>query len=486
MTNQNRRSFLTKAGIAVGGLTLGTRSVSATSAQNRYIVDTSGLSRARFDDVDIVHWLAEIEFAVVRGNPSGVDTDRVEPDLKLSLEDEDEVGPPVERDSRPGGPPPWAGPKDQRDPLYYLQWDKQAQDVPAVHEITRGENTRVSIIDTGIFEDHPDLDGPLNPELSRNFTQDGGDFNPVGIDHGTHVAGIAAAEDNSEIGVLGMAPDTDLVACRVFSGPIAMFGDIVAAIQYSAQIDADVANLSLSAYPLPIGSEEAEVRREAYTAASEFANEQGMVLVAAAGNDGANLDDDGDVISFPNEADNYMSISATGPIEYRWGGPGNGGGQEQRNYRAALNHLEEPTYEPAFYTNYGSDAVDISAPGGNADVEALDMVENAKYDLVLSTTFSGSDLDDDGTPEPPFTASYGWKAGTSMASPQVAGAVALIRSLRPEMSPAEIRGHLEETATDLGTPLYHGEGHLDTSAAIRSLDEGTESEGSRSEPSKSR
>jgi subtilisin family serine protease len=470
MTDQSRRSFLTKAGAAIGGVTLGTIPVSAAPASDRYIVNTSGLAKGRFDDVEIIHWLDEIEFAVVRGNPSAVGTSRVEPDIKLSLEDEEEAGPPVERESKPGGPPPWAGPKGQRDPLYYLQWDKQAQDVPDVHGTTRGEGTRVSIIDSGIFGDHPDLDDPLNPELSRNFTQDDGDFNPVGSDHGTHVGGIVAAEDNNGIGVLGMAPDTDLVACRVFSGPFAMFGNIIAAIVYSAEIDADVANLSLGAYPLPKGSEAAKVRRNAYTAASEFANGQGMMLVAAAGNDSANLNDDGDVISLPNEADNYMSISSTGPIGYRWGGPGNGRGQEQRNYRAALNHLTEPTSEPAFYTNYGPEAVDISAPGGNADLEALSGIENAKYDLVLSTTFSGEDTDGDDVPEPPFEPSYGWKAGTSMASPQVAGVVALIRSLRPEMSPDEIRTHLEQTATDLGNPLYHGEGHLDTAAAIRSLD----------------
>ncbi|MFC4360439.1 S8 family serine peptidase [Halobium salinum] len=481
MEDHSRRSFLTKTGAAVGGITLGTIPVSAAPAEERYIVDTSGLSKRRFDDVEIIYWLNEIEFAVVRGNPSAVDEKRVEPDIKLSLEDRDDAGPPVERDSKPGGPPPWGGPKDERDPLYYLQWDKQAQNVPDVHGITRGEGTRVSIIDSGIFGDHPDLDGPLNSDLSENFTQDSGDFNPVGSDHGTHVGGIVAAEDNNGIGVLGMAPDTDLVACRVFSGPFAMFGNIIAAIVYSANIDADVANLSLGAYPLPKGSEAAEVRREAYTSSSEYANEQGMMLVAAAGNDGANLDDDGDVISLPNEADNYMSISATGPIGYRWGGPGNGKGQEQRNYRAALKHLEEPTHDPAFYTNYGPEAVDISAPGGDADLEALDSVENAKYDLVLSTTFSGEDTDDDDAPDPPFEPSYGWKAGTSMASPQVAGVVALIRSLRPEMTPDEIRNHLEETATDLGSPLYHGEGHLDTGAAVRSL--GTGSEGGASESS---
>jgi subtilisin family serine protease len=375
--------------------------------------------------------------------------------------------------------------------------------VPDVHETTRGEGTRVSVIDSGILEDHPDLDGPLNPDLSQNFTQDGGDFNPVGSDHGTHVGGIVAAEDSNGEGVLGMAPNTDLVACRVFSGPLAFLGDIITAIIYSANIDADVANLSLGAYPVPRNSEGAEVRQEAYSSASAYANEQGMLIVAAAGNNGVNLNDDPPYeeivppnqrpddpsefperpfISLPNEVENYMSISATGPIGYRWGGPGNGRGQEERNYRAALKHLEEPTTDPAFYTNYGPDAVDISAPGGDADREALDTVENAKYDLVLSTTFTGEDTDGDDVPEPPYTPTYSWKAGTSMAAPQVAGVAALVRSLRPEMTPDELRGHLEATATDLDNALYHGEGHLDTAAAVGSLEDDDGSSGNGGPP----
>ncbi|MFB9808172.1 S8 family serine peptidase [Haladaptatus pallidirubidus] len=168
-------------------------------------------------------------------------------------------------------------------------------------------------------------------------------------------------------------------------------------------------------------------------------------IVAAAGNDSANLDTDGDVISLPNEIKNYMSISATGPIGYRWGDPGDGNAQKKRNYPAASNHVEDETWSPAFYTNYGENTIDISAPGGDADLDALDEIDAS------------------------FEPTYSWKAGTSMAAPAVAGTAALIRSLAPEMSPQEVREHLIKTATPRD-PTYHGDGHLDTKAALDALE----------------
>jgi subtilisin family serine protease len=61
---------------------------------------------------------------------------------------------------------------------------------------------------------------------------------------------------------------------------------------------------------------------------------------------------------------------------------------------------------------------------------------------------------------------HGWKAGTSMAAPQVSAAAALVKSANPDATPAEIREHLESTARDVGPAKYHGEGHLDIEAAL--------------------
>lgn len=147
---------------------------------------------------------------------------------------------------------------------------------------------------------------------------------------------------------------------------------------------------------------------------------------------------------------------ATGPIGVGWGD------KKSDNEAQWLrgNRLEEPTTEPAFYTNYGS-AVDVSAAGGNADLQAIATNPDAYNDLVYSTI---NTVDADGN----VVSGYGWKAGTSMAAPQVAGAVALVRSLDPDASVAEVEQLIRDTASseDEGE-LYHGSGHLDLEALVK-------------------
>ena len=438
-----RRSFLKGAGVALAGLTMTMPTVSASPSEDRYIVDLRSTSDSDLTGLDIVHRLDQIDIAVVKGTDEKVSGTRYSKDVDMAV-----TFPEVEHHGHHHDRHHW-----MQDPLYKYQWDKQAQRIPQVHRKTRGEGTRVSVIDSGAYEDHPDLKHALNTDLSKNFTDDGGDFNPVESDHGTHCSGIIAADDRNGKGVTGTAPETDLVALRVFSGPNATFGDVITAMVYSADIGSDVANMSLGAYPLPDDSDTA-VLKDSVERASSYANEKGTLLVAAAGNDASNLDADGDVISLPNEADNVMSISATGPIGYRWDDEN----PEDENYHAALRHLRKPTYEPAFYTNYGADAVDISAPGGNADQSQIGTDSKWYYDLVLSTIFT----EEDGERVP----DYGWMAGTSMASPQVTAVAALVKSVNPDATPGEVRQHLEDTARDLDNPTYHGEGNLDTARAV--------------------
>jgi subtilisin family serine protease len=438
-SRRTRRSFLGMVGATIGGITTGVQIVSSSETEDRYIIDSRSGSVDR-GSVEIIHDLDRIDLVVARASESDVANLRAVPDVRF------EVDLPVTQRSFEGA---------MDDPLFRLQWDKQAQRIPTVHEYTRGEDTRISIIDTGILETHPDIAARLNVELSKNFTDDGKDHNPVGgADHGTHVAGIAAATDNDR-GVVGMAPKTELVDCRVFSGAGATFGDVLAAIHYSAKIGCDAANMSLGAYPLPLDEKQTQMLIEDVERAAAFANEQGTLLVASAGNDSANLDEDGNVISLPNEAENVMSISATGPIGYRWDDKP----ALPDDYHVALSRLRKPTSEPAFYTNYGSEAVDVSAPGGNADLEAAqNNVPNWFYDLVLSSAF----VVKDGEQVP----AYGWKAGTSMSSPQITGVAALIRSRNPDATPNEVRNLIEETAEDIPPQEYRGEGHLDTLRAI--------------------
>lgn len=437
-TPVSRRRLLKVGGTALGGIAVG-GDIATAGSGNRYIVDLKGKATARKLEkagLEVIHHIGVVDLAVVRGQKKDVKsvTTKFAPDTEARLD------PPFE-----GEVPAQRTQEATDEPLYPLQWDKQAQNIPEAHNETGGEGTRVAVIDTGVDPTHPDLQHAVNTALSKNFTDDGGDFTDVNY-HGTHVSGIIAANDANNEGVVGSAPETDLVACRVFDADLlASFADVLAAIVYSAEKDCDAANMSLGAYPLPrqkLGPFYGKVLNRVTT----FANSQGTVLVAAAGNDSADLQHDRDVISLPNEAAQVMSISATGPIGFMWGGDG----------------LREPFESPAFYTNYGTNAIDLGAPGGDADLDAIDTNKDWHLDLVLNTIPTRFADKPDERP-------YGWLLGTSMAAPQVTGAVALVRSQHPNATADTVESILERTASvpEGFDRAFYGAGFLDPAAALR-------------------
>jgi subtilisin family serine protease len=443
MSRHTRRRFLQVSGAALGGIAVGT-TVTAAERTDRFIVSTSG--RADLSDLTVVHELPGIDYAVVEGAERDVRkaVSDYAPDVEVELDDPD-----VNREA-----PTVQDVGATDEPLYPLQWDKQALDIPEAHETTKGEGTRVSIIDTGVAAGHPDLD--VNESLSQNFTGDGlGSANPAGGYHGTHVGGIVAAQTDNEMGVAGTAPETDLVDCRVFSpSSLASFADILAAVVYSANIDADAANLSLGAYPIPRQAN-GQFYGKVLNRVMTYANSQGTLLCIAAGNDAADLQHDKNVISLPNEGAQGLSISATGPIGYRWDADGDGD----------VTDFESPPESPAFYTNYGTNAVDLGAPGGDADLDAGTGVP-WYYDLVLNT-IAEPDFDSDGNLEG-ATYSYGWLAGTSMAAPQVAGAAALVKSANPNYNANQVESALERAADvpEDYDKTYYGSGFLNIVDAL--------------------
>jgi len=454
--NIGRRSFIKLSGAVLGGVATGT-TVTAAASTDRFILDVGtsvsddDVSTIRAAGLSVVHRLDPIGVVVVQGTEStveglgyqyGADT-RYRLDSPVSAVTRADV-------SGTGSEPSGSGTPTTDEPYYDLQWDKQVQHVLDAHEVTRGAGTRVAVIDAGIQADHPDLQGQVNEKLSRNFSGDGyGVGKGYGGGHGTHVSGIIAAHDHNDVGVLGTAPATELVDCRVFPyGEGAPFSDVLAAVVYSAQIECDVANLSLGAYPIPrqgLGSFYGKLLNRMTT----YANSRGTLLVVAAGNDSADLQHDGSVVSLPNEAANVMSISATGPIGFMWGKTG----------------LRESYTHPAFYTNYGTNAIDVSAPGGNADLSAIGTGADWYYDLVYNT-YVEVEFDQQ-TGDYTFTDTYAWLAGTSMAAPQVTAAAALVKSQHPDWRPDQVAAALERTAETVGEKAYSGSGFLNPNAAVR-------------------
>lgn len=465
MANHSRRTFLKAAGGAVGSAAIVTGSGSASGETNkRFLVDLREVARDEVpDDVEIIHDISQIDVLAARGDPEAVPgTSSTIPDIAIYRNDEPRSGPPQEvaAAGRDSTGPAW----DSGAPTYTeLQWDKRDQRLAdlderpdnqrVVHDTTTGEGTRVAVVDTGVSDAHPDLADVVNAELSENFTTDDLDWRPNGVSyHGTHVAGIIAATNANGEGVLGTAPDTEIVSHRVFSDVAGATGDSLAAIAAAADKGCDVANFSVG-YPYPyVDPEEYPwllLIKELYERVAAYARENDMVFVNSAGNDGLDMTPE-DTLSLPTEAEGVFGVSATGPIGYLWDDV-----QEDRE-DYSLKTLENPTSYPARYTNYGS-AVDVSAAGGNYDLEALqEGVPGWYYDLVFSCYVEETE---DGV----YTG-YSWAAGTSMAAPQVSGAVALVRSLRPDASAEEVEQLIRETA-DLedapGGELYHGAGHLD-------------------------
>jgi subtilisin family serine protease len=408
--DQTRRTFLKSA--AAAGLTLSAVRPVAAGDQTRYIVNASG-SGAKSNIVDagytVQHELGGNVYLAVGSS-----------DDRSALEDANGVGQ-VARDVNIEFEKPEKDHENTTtdDELYPYQWDKQVTDVSEAHDTATGEGTRLAIIDTGIDVDHPDLQTNVNADAGRLFKF--GDVTHDTTDvygHGTHVAGIAAASDDGTTGVVGTAPDAELVSLRVFyyadyddDGDKELFttiGDIFTAIDHAADIDADAANMSIGTPPLPPQVNGSGIRG-AYERVIQSATQRGTVVVASAGNSDADLQHEG-YFTTPNSISGAMSVSATGPNDKR-----------------------------VFYSNYGTNEIDVGAPGGGYETLDKTLSDDTEWpyptNLVLSSV-----------PSEIYGANYAYFAGTSMAAPQVTGTVGLVRSQSPDATTKKVEKAIQEGA----------------------------------------
>ncbi|NEU58883.1 S8 family serine peptidase [Halorussus sp. MSC15.2] len=428
----DRRTFI-KA-VAAAGLTVSAVRPVAAGSDTRYVVNTDGSGvQSHVEDAgySIQHELGG-NVLLVTGSSEN----------RTALEDVNGVGA-VARDVSIEFEKPEKEADETTDEDYYsLQWDKQVTDVSAAHDTATGDGTRLAIIDTGIDVDHPDLQANVDADAGRLFK-----FGDVSHDttdvygHGSHVAGIAAASDDGTTGVVGTAPDAELVSLRVFyyydydgDGETELYttvGDIFTAIDHAASIDADAANMSIGTPPLPPEVNAGGIRG-AYERVIRSATQRGTVVVASAGNSDANLQQGG-YFTTPNSVSGAMSISATGPNDER-----------------------------VFYSNYGTDEIDVGAPGGGYETLEKTLASDTEWpyptNLVLSSV-----------PPEIYGANYAYFAGTSMAAPQVTGTVGLVRSIDPD-APTEaveqaIRSGAEgvdgQSSADLGAGRLNADKALD-------------------------
>jgi subtilisin len=190
-----------------------------------------------------------------------------------------------------------------------LPWGVDRIDAELVHqEDNKGEGVKVAIIDTGIDYYHPDLNDNFGTLLGYDFVN--GDNEPMDDNgHGTHCAGIVAAEDNGE-GVVGVAPDAELYAVKVLdSSGSGYVADVIAGIQWAITNDMQVISMSLGA---DVGSASLE-------AACDSAYASGKVVVAAAGNDYTRRGrwEEPDTVDYPAKYDSVIAVGATDQADER-------------------------------------------------------------------------------------------------------------------------------------------------------------------------
>jgi len=290
---------------------------------------------------------------------------------------------------------------------------------------TSAESITVAIIDSGFDYLHPDLINNIwlnKDEIADNDIDDDGngyiddirgwdfyfnDNDPHPIlesnFHGTHIAGLIGAEGDNSLGIAGVAWDVKLMNLKVFSeyGGYANTNDIVESIYYAANNGADVINLSLGfnagsyiidsgLYPTGTFNDYKRIFKNDYFLyynALKYASDNGVVIVASAGNDNLN-------------SSVYTSIPADFSLEI----PG------MISVAAVSNRGDLSNY-----SNYGND-ITIAAPGGE--------FSSSLSSNILSTLPFGE---------------YGFASGTSMSAPLVTGAIALLLEESQGLTPEEVK-----------------------------------------------
>jgi hypothetical protein len=319
---------------------------------------------------------------------------------------------------------------------------------------------KIAIIDTGIDTTHPDLQGKIVYTALFN----GGSGAKTGTSitdqdgHGTDVSGIAAADTNNSFGFSGAGYNAQLIGERVFPTPDAQgcpggdqsplcsasTADIAAAVTDAVNNGAKVINLSLGGSCLGGDSPD-----EGQAIANAIAD--GTVVVAAAGNEGATS------LDAPGCDPGVIAVGASALND----GQPNGSSYTGTNPEYMASYSD---YDASNPSTWGVSAPGGDAAGGGADNDILHWIENLYTSTSADPNYGPTVV----CKNDPFGEVGNCRIeidGTSMASPHVAGVVALMLGANPNLTPAGVETILCETAVNINDPRQ-GCGRIDAYRAV--------------------
>ena len=326
--------------------------------------------------------------------------------------------------------------KTPNDPQFWQLWGMQAINAPYAWDFSTGSgDVYVAVIDSGIDPEHEDLRGNVATEYSRNFISSDTSAYNDGNDHGTHVSGTIAAIGNNSLGVAGVNWKAKIIALRTFNADgSGQNAHTIAALDYLASLLRNNPTLNIAALNMSLGGYRSYSPEEAsegispeWLALKAISDMNRTVICVAAGNESYEL-------GSPNEDGEYCYPASFTGID-----------------NMIVVAASDPDLSRAYYSNYNPNYADVAAPGS----DIFSTISHTKsHDLNIDRVAR--------------VYAYGEKNGTSMATPHVTGAAALLKAIYPNATASQIKAAIVGGANgaylrDDGTSMY---GMLDLKGAV--------------------